>query len=321
MASSTWLTVATPSFTKWRDSRHKASKRRSETKPGTSFPNINGCIPTDLNNAAAFIFAFSNVFSPPKTSTSGNKYTGLKGCATTKRSGWVILDCNKVGKRPDVEELITTSGGRCFSINAYAAIFTSRFSGKLSTTCSACFRASAASASPQPQHLTIKFPCLVVDSLERPGMSFSMATTALLTTCFTTSSAFLDGSITVTSMPFKTNRAAHPLPMTPPPMHTTRLISFLATCVSKGTVSAALATSPNFCIIIGSGNGVCLTNFNFLRTSSGPNTLHPIDSKIVFAFATSCSFVAKTPRERYKLSSKPTLTLPPSSGIAATQGI
>ena len=39
------------------------------------------------------------------------------------------------------------------------------------------------------------------------------------------------------------------------------------------------------------------------------------------AFATSWSFVARTPRSRYRLSSNPTRTLPPERTAAATKGM
>ena len=57
------------------------------------------------------------------------------------------------------------------------------------------------------------------------------------------------------------------------------------------------------------------------RASSGVATSQPIASMMVRARSTSWALVAFTPRERYRLSSSPTRTCPPSRIDWATHGI
>ncbi len=59
------------------------------------------------------------------------------------------------------------------------------------------------------------------------------------------------------------------------------------------------------------------TSLSFLRTSSGPRMRAPIAVRIVAARSTSAPLLASTPRERNRLSSSPTRTLPPASAAMA----
>ena len=90
MASSISSAVATPSFTNHNASRHSASIKRSAIKPSISLLNMSGFIPTEVTTSFARNFVASLVKSPPQISASGMRYTGLKGCTTTKRSGFTM---------------------------------------------------------------------------------------------------------------------------------------------------------------------------------------------------------------------------------------
>src|SRR5579863_2916603 len=60
---------------------------------------------------------------------------------------------------------------------------------------------------------------------------------------------------------------------------------------------------------------------SFSRACAGVKTLAPMASMMVRAFSTNCALLAYTPLLRYRLSSSPTRTLPPSSTACATHGI
>mmetsp|Transcript_5285 Transcript_5285/g.15038 ORF Transcript_5285/g.15038 Transcript_5285/m.15038 type:complete len:267 (-) Transcript_5285:867-1667(-) len=266
-------------------------------------------MPTDSQSWAALVFVSSVVFSPPHTSTNGRRYTGLKGWTTTRRSGCFMPDWSRVGRMPDVEEVTTQVWERYFSARAYADCFISSLSGRLSTRKSACCIASTASALSNLLR-TFSLPRFGV----RPGSSFSTARSALLMTAVTRSSIVSLTSSTVTSRPFSRKRAAHPLPITPPPRQTTFVehswsvlrrgtttpSMVVVTCVWTSCCShrSSASTRPNLSICSGSGSHGCFTSFSFRRTSSGPRTLQPMASRMPFAFATSCSLLASSPRER-----------------------
>ncbi len=143
IASSTSSTVATSSCTSHSASRHSASSRRSATKPSISLRTRRGFMPSDVYSPSARSTVFSDVCSPATTSTRGSRYTGLKGCPTTKRSGWVMSACSRDGKRPEVEEHTSASGRASSSISASSRRLSASFSGALSCTTSASPTASA----------------------------------------------------------------------------------------------------------------------------------------------------------------------------------
>ena len=146
------------------------------------------------------------VASPPTTSTTGNKYTGLYGWPTTRRSGWVIVACSVVGLIPEVEEPISVVGFAAASISANTAALISGRSGTLSCTNATLVTASATDVAIRHS------PRLDVSSPRS-----SHANTALASTSRMMASASGDGSEIATSTPESTNLLAHPAPITPHP--------------------------------------------------------------------------------------------------------
>src|SRR6266850_1752038 len=62
-------------------------------------------------------------------------------------------------------------------------------------------------------------------------------------------------------------------------------------------------------------------DFGRCRVCPAERMRAPIASMMVRAFSTSCALLAYTPRLKYRLSSRPTRTLPPRSTDCATHGI
>ena len=79
MASSISSAVATSSWSIHSASRHRASIMRSATNPSISLRSLSGCMPMDWYTSAARSLAACDDCSPPTISTSGMRYTGLKG--------------------------------------------------------------------------------------------------------------------------------------------------------------------------------------------------------------------------------------------------
>src|SRR6267378_3381638 len=66
--------------------------------------------------------------------------------------------------------------------------------------------------------------------------------------------------------------------------------------------------------------GAAQRSSSFSRACAGVSTRAPMASMMVRAFSTSWALLAYTPLLKYRLSSSPTRTLPPSSTACATQG-
>src|ERR1019366_6757677 len=62
-------------------------------------------------------------------------------------------------------------------------------------------------------------------------------------------------------------------------------------------------------------------NCSFSRACAAVSTRAPMASMMVRAFSTSCALLAYTPLRKYRLSSRPTRTLPPINTDCAAHGI
>ena len=89
--------------------------------------------------------ASAEVFSPGTVSTSGSRYTGLNGCPMMTRSGCRHSDCSRVGRKPEDDEAMMTSGRATASMSRNSLIFSSSRSGAASCTKSALAAISARS--------------------------------------------------------------------------------------------------------------------------------------------------------------------------------
>ena len=146
IASSTSATVATPSLTSHSASRQSASSMRSATKPSISLRTTSGAMPSEPYSSPARAIVSGSVRSPAHSSTSGNRYTGLNGCATRKRPGCAISAASAVGRSPEVDDAISTAGSAAAHTSASSDCFSSRRSGALSWTSWTPRAASAAVA-------------------------------------------------------------------------------------------------------------------------------------------------------------------------------
>src|SRR5579884_1252385 len=213
IASSTSAAVATSSRTSQSASRQSASRSRSATKPSISFRTRRTCIPTARYAASARSSASADVRSPPQTSTSGSRYTGLNGCPTRSRSGRARAACSSVGRRPDVDEQRTASGGAAPSAAASSSCLSATSSGADSWT----------SSTPRTASATEAHAVSVPSGGSGASVSRSYARRAFSRTPATARTASRFGSYRRTSTPFSRNRAAQPPPMTPPPSSATAL--------------------------------------------------------------------------------------------------
>ena len=113
MASSISSIVAMPSLTSHSASRQTASSSRSATKASISVRTCSGACRSIRRSRSRARSTPATSCSPPTISTSGSRYTGLNGCATTKRSGRRMSAWSTDGSRPDVDEAMSASGGAC----------------------------------------------------------------------------------------------------------------------------------------------------------------------------------------------------------------
>ena len=75
-------------------------------------------LPMCRKNSAVHATTSAAVFSPPTTSTSGMRYGGLNGWATTSRCGDRASTAISVIPKPEVDEAMTTCSGVAASIAA-----------------------------------------------------------------------------------------------------------------------------------------------------------------------------------------------------------
>ena len=208
------------------------------------------------------------VCSPATTSTSGSRYTGLKGWPMRIRSGCSQPSWSRVGSRPEELEAITTSGPEWAASDRISGRFTSSSSGALS------WIQSTRAANPSAESAHVR------RDGSAPGNSPSLAADgqALRTADPSLSDAPGAGSQATTSWPRASARTAQPAPMTPVP------------------------TTP---MVRGSITGTCLSTrlpdqpiFRVRRASAGVWIRAPMSSMSITALETSCALVARTPRSR-----------------------
>ena len=175
-------------------------------------------MPSEAYTSRARPTAAAEVARPATTSTRGSRYTGLKGCPTSNRPGCTRSRCMSLGSSPEVEDPMTTSGAAAASTSARTARLRSSRSGTLSWMNSAPSTASstlgAIRSAPRAGRASPKRRAKMCSALSR--------------TSFALRSVSGSGSWTAVSIPFRTNRAAHPPPMTPPPMHAARWMQVIA---------------------------------------------------------------------------------------------
>ena len=127
-------TVASPLATMCSASRHSASCSRLAMNPGTSRSRVITDLPMCRKNSAVHVTTSAAVRSPPTTSTSGIRYGGLNGCATTSRCADPASTAISVMPKPEVEEPMTTCSAVAASMSASSRRLSSSCSGALSCT-------------------------------------------------------------------------------------------------------------------------------------------------------------------------------------------
>ncbi len=165
-------------------------------------------MPIDVSTLPARSVVPDSPAGPATNSTSGSRYTGLKGCATRICEGLDAPCCSSLGLYPEVDDAMTASGRASSCTSARTACLSARSSGTLSCTHSASATASARFGvnSTLPSAGIAKSASAGSD---RRALSSTAPMRLAVSGC---------GSNTATSQPCNTNLAAQPPPMTPPPM-------------------------------------------------------------------------------------------------------
>ena len=162
---------------------------------------------------------------PPHSSTSGSRYTGLNGCATRKRSGRPISAASAVGRSPEVDEAMSTSGPAAAQTSASSACLSSSALGRaLLHELDALGRGGWRSARPSAQ--PSRGSGTADSRAERPARELAASRRA----CARPRDRGRRGG---RRCPPSRKRAAQPPPITPPPSRPT----------ARGALMPAAATS------------------------------------------------------------------------------
>ena len=137
MLSSTVAASAMPCSTIEMASRHSACCRRLATKPGTSFLQSMGCLPTRRRRSMVRSTTAGSTCSVRTTSTSGIRYGGFQKCVPTTRSLCAALSPIWVMLMTEVLVHRMVSGGQAASSRSNTLCLRARSSNTHSTTTSA----------------------------------------------------------------------------------------------------------------------------------------------------------------------------------------